>query len=111
MPISETCRQSRDTPGLLTVPPLTSPPPVKLNALCNALNLNPLRIKALRLLYSHFPAEMARATLKSEWFEVLVEFLRLVDHDWFDIDWDSLALLEEGAFYPRPEWDEALTEF
>lgn len=64
--------------------------PLRLDALCDVLTVEPRRLKALRLVHDFFPAEIPNVLHHGDWWEITSHFLRQVDEDWFEIDWTSL---------------------
>lgn len=64
--------------------------PIRLDAFCDVLTVEPRRLKALRLVYDFFPAEIPNVLHYSNWWDVTSYFLRQVNATWFEIDWSSI---------------------
>lgn len=64
--------------------------PIRLDAFCDVLTVEPRRLKALRLVYDFFPAEIPNVLHYRNWWDVTSYFLRQVNATWFEIDWSSI---------------------
>ena len=106
----QTFTQSLDSSRLLGLLPPTFSSPIRLSAICDALSPESRRIQALGLVHTYFPGEMPEVVLNPNWYEILIYFLRLVHHHWFEIDWDTISLLEEANYYECPDLEEDLND-
>ncbi len=81
--------------------------PATIDAVAGAISLHPNRIRALQLMYHHFPDLLWDVIPEYGWLDVMRYFLRCVEGEgWFGIDWNNLDDLYQWAMDDYPETEE-----
>lgn len=84
--------------------------PLRLEVMCDALNLGPRRMQALRLVYRYFPDEMPEVITHPEWMIILNHFLHLANDNWFELDWANITMLDYWLRDDYPETEEEMND-
>ncbi|GIK40381.1 MAG: hypothetical protein BroJett011_42140 [Chloroflexota bacterium] len=72
--------------------------PITLTAMCETLSLEPRRLAALRLVRDFFPEDLPNCLRLKTWDQILFHFLNAIRIHYFEIDEDSLELIDQWQY-------------